>query len=33
MLLPGAPAGFGKIIADETEKCGRVIRGGNIKAE
>jgi hypothetical protein len=27
------PAEFGKVIADETEKWGRVIRAANIKAE
>ena len=29
--LPGSPADFGKLIADETEKWGKVIRAGNIK--
>ena len=29
--LPGSPADFGKLIASETEKWGRVIRAGNIK--
>ena len=33
MLLPGSPAGFGKIIADETEKWGKVVGAANIKAE
>jgi tripartite-type tricarboxylate transporter receptor subunit TctC len=33
MLLPGSPAGFGKIIADDTEKWGKVIRAANIKTE
>jgi tripartite-type tricarboxylate transporter receptor subunit TctC len=33
MLLPGSPADFGKLIADETEKWGKVIRAANIKAE
>ena len=32
-LLPGSPADFGKHIADETEKWGKVIRAANIKAE
>src|SRR5262249_24263194 len=32
-VLPGSPAGFGKLIADETEKWGKVIRAANIKAE
>jgi tripartite-type tricarboxylate transporter receptor subunit TctC len=30
--LPGSPATFGKLIADETEKWGRVIRFAGIKA-
>lgn len=29
--LPLSPAGFGKLIADETEKWGKVIRAANIK--
>jgi tripartite-type tricarboxylate transporter receptor subunit TctC len=32
-VLPGSPADFGKLIADETEKWGRVVRAANIKAE
>jgi tripartite-type tricarboxylate transporter receptor subunit TctC len=31
--LVGSPADFGKLIADETEKWGKVIRAANIKAE
>jgi tripartite-type tricarboxylate transporter receptor subunit TctC len=31
--LPGQPATFGKLIADETEKWGKVIRFAGIKAE
>ena len=31
--LPGSPADFGKLIADETEKWGKVIRIANIKPE
>jgi tripartite-type tricarboxylate transporter receptor subunit TctC len=31
--LPGSPADFGKLIASETEKWGKVIRAANIKAE
>jgi len=31
--LAGSPADFGKLIAGETEKWGKVIRAGNIKAE
>jgi len=32
-VLPGSPADFGMLIADETEKWGNVIRTLNIKAE
>ena len=32
MVLAGSPADFGKLIADETEKWGKVIRAANIKA-
>ena len=32
-VLPGSPADFGKLIADETEKWGKVIRAANIKPE
>jgi tripartite-type tricarboxylate transporter receptor subunit TctC len=32
-VLPGSPADFGKLVADETEKWGKVIRAANIKAE
>jgi tripartite-type tricarboxylate transporter receptor subunit TctC len=32
-LLPGSSAEFGKLIADETEKWGKVIRAASIKAE
>jgi tripartite-type tricarboxylate transporter receptor subunit TctC len=31
IVLPGSPADFGKLIADETEKWGKVIRGANLK--
>ena len=31
--LPGSPADFAKLIADETEKWGKVIRALNIKAD
>jgi tripartite-type tricarboxylate transporter receptor subunit TctC len=31
--LAGTPADFGKLIADDTEKWGKVIRAANIKAE
>jgi tripartite-type tricarboxylate transporter receptor subunit TctC len=33
MLLTGSPADFRRLIADETEKWGKVIRAANIKAE
>jgi tripartite-type tricarboxylate transporter receptor subunit TctC len=33
MTLGGSPAHFGKLIAEETEKWGKVIRAANIKAE
>jgi len=32
-VLPGSPADFGKLIADDTEKWGKVIRAANIKPE
>jgi tripartite-type tricarboxylate transporter receptor subunit TctC len=32
-MLPGSPADFGKLIADETEKWGKVIRAAHIKVE
>ena len=32
-ILPGSPADFGRLIAEETEKWGKVIRTANIKAE
>jgi tripartite-type tricarboxylate transporter receptor subunit TctC len=32
-VLAGSPADFGKFIADEAEKWGKVIRAANIKAE
>ena len=31
--LVGSPAEFGRLIAEETEKWGKVIRAANIKAE
>jgi len=33
MLLAGSPADFGKIVADDTEKWGKVIRAANIKPD
>ena len=32
-VFAGSPADFGKFIADETEKWGKVVRAANIKAE
>jgi tripartite-type tricarboxylate transporter receptor subunit TctC len=32
-VLPGSPADFSKLLADETEKWGKVIRTANIKAD
>src|SRR6516165_6359568 len=32
-VLPGSPADFGKLLADETEKWGKLIRAANIKPE
>jgi hypothetical protein len=31
--MPMTPTEFGKLIADETEKWGKVIRAANIKPE
>ncbi len=33
ITLPGLPADFGKLVAEETEKWGKVIRAANIKAD
>jgi tripartite-type tricarboxylate transporter receptor subunit TctC len=33
IVFPGSPADFGKLIANETEKWGKVIRAANIKPE
>jgi len=33
MVLALSPGDFGKFIADETEKWGKVIRAANIKPE
>jgi tripartite-type tricarboxylate transporter receptor subunit TctC len=33
VVLASSPADFGKLIADETEKWGKVIRAANIKPE
>jgi tripartite-type tricarboxylate transporter receptor subunit TctC len=32
-LLAGSPAGFGKLLADDTEKWGKVVRAARIRAE
>ena len=32
-VLPGSPANFGKLVADETEKWAKVIRFANVKPE
>jgi tripartite-type tricarboxylate transporter receptor subunit TctC len=32
-VIGGSPAEFGKLIAEETEKWGKVIRAAGIKAE
>jgi tripartite-type tricarboxylate transporter receptor subunit TctC len=32
-VLPGSPADFGKLIADETEKWGKVVKFAGIKVE
>jgi hypothetical protein len=31
--LAGSPADFGKLMADETEKLGKVIRATHLKVE
>jgi len=33
MAFASSPTDFGKLIADETEKWGKVIRAANIKPE
>jgi tripartite-type tricarboxylate transporter receptor subunit TctC len=33
MVVPGSPADFGTLIADETEKWAKVIRAANVKPE
>jgi hypothetical protein len=33
IAIAGSPADFGKLIADETEKWGKVVRAANIKAD
>jgi hypothetical protein len=31
--LAGSPAAFGRLIAEETEKWGKVVRAANLKPE
>ena len=31
--LPGSPAEFGKLIAEETEKWGKVVKFAGVKAD
>jgi tripartite-type tricarboxylate transporter receptor subunit TctC len=33
MVIPGSPHEFGELMADETEKWGKVIRAANIKPD
>src|SRR5262249_2147279 len=33
ILIPGSPADFGKLVADETEKWAKVIKAGNVVLE
>jgi hypothetical protein len=33
MMMPGSPGDFGKFIADETEKWGKVIRAAGLQAD
>ena len=33
MVVTGSPADFAKLIADETDKWGKVVRANNIKPE
>ena len=32
-VLPGSPADFGELIADETEKWAKVVRASGAKAD
>jgi len=32
-VIPGSPADFGKLIADETEKWGKVVKFSGAKAD
>jgi hypothetical protein len=33
MIVPGSPADFGKLVADETKKWEKVIKFAGIKSE
>ncbi len=33
ILLPGSPADFGKLVADETEKWGKVVKFAGAKVD
>jgi hypothetical protein len=33
VAIAGSPVDFGKLIAEETEKWGKVVRAANIKAD
>jgi hypothetical protein len=33
IALTGSPSDFGKLIVEETEKWGKVVRAANIKAD
>jgi tripartite-type tricarboxylate transporter receptor subunit TctC len=33
LLSPGSPADFGRLIAEETENCGRVVKFSGAKVE
>jgi hypothetical protein len=32
-VRPGSPAEFGRLVADDTQKWGKVIRAAKLKAE
>ena len=32
-IMPGSPSDFGTLIAEETEKWGKVVRAGGLKPE
>jgi hypothetical protein len=32
-MIPGSPADFGRLIADDTQKWAKVIKSANIKPE